>query len=281
MSAPRASESGNTRSAARHELVLTASIVIVLSRLVDGPAAWLVAVLLGGSLVASSPWLLGAANPRSIPVESTILPALAAVASLGAIRVIPGGVATLIAIAGAAFLIDRTLALEVRLHLRVSPPSADDRTLVLAYSVVTGFLAFVGVAALVEGGLVASTVGPAAGADSLVGLSEAGLLVLALADALVAGLLGFRLAVMRERNQRTAVLSGLTYAAVVAIAAGAIRAVALPSLLGPAIVTLVFFLWDGIHGSAPAQRRDPRWIWQTALLFVLGLAVVAWNLALR
>ena len=107
------------------------------------------------------------------------------------------------------------------------------------------------------------------------------LLLLALTEALVGGLLGFRLSVLRERNRRAALWSALTYAAVVAISAGAIRAVALPRLLGPAIVTLVFFLWDAIHGSPPAQRRDPRWIWQTALLGALGLAVIAWNVALR
>jgi hypothetical protein len=280
MSASHPNESMDTRSAARRELVLTASIVIVLSRLVDGPAVWLVAGLLGGAVVLSTLWLFGAGQPRSIPVESTILPGLAAVASLGALRAVPDGLGVLIAVAGAALLIDRTLALELHLHQSVAPPSGDDRTLVLAFSVVTGFLAFVGVAVLVQGGLVA----PASGTGSsptTAGLTEPSLVLLALADALVAGLLGFRLSLMRERNRRTAVLSGLTYAAVVAIAAGAIRAVDLPSLLGPAIVTLVFFLWDGIHGSPPAQRRDPRWLWQTALLAVLGLAVVAWNVALH
>jgi hypothetical protein len=280
MSASHPNESMDTRSAARRELVLTASIVIVLSRLVDGPAVWLVAGLLGGAVVLSTLWLFGAGQPRSIPVESTILPGLAAVASLGALRAVPDGLGVLIAVAGSALLIDRTLALELHLHQSVAPPSVDDRTLVLAFSVVTGFLAFVGVAVLVQGGLVA----PASGTGSsptTAGLTEPGLVLLALADALVAGLLGFRLSLMRERNRRTAVLSGLTYAAVVAIAAGAIRAVDLPSPLGPAIVTLVFFLWDGIHGSPPAQRRDPRWLWQTALLAVLGLAVVAWNVALH
>ena len=105
--------------------------------------------------------------------------------------------------------------------------------------------------------------------------------MLALADALVAGLLGFRVSVLRERNRRAALWSALTYAAVVAISAGAIRAVALPRLLAPALLALVFFLWDAVHGAPPAQRRDPRWIWQTALLTVLGLVVIAWNVALR
>ena len=280
MSALHPNESLDSRTAARRELVLTASIVIVLSRLVDGPAVWLVAGLLGGSVVLSTLWLFGAGQPRSIPIELAILPGLAAIASLGALRAVPDGLGVLVAVAGAAVLIDRTLALELHLHQRVAPPSVDDRTLVLALSIVTGFLAFVGVAVLVEGGLV-SAAGGTGSATTTASLTEPGLVVLALADALVAGLLGFRLSVMRERNRRTAVLSGLTYAAVVAIAAGAIRAVDLPSLLGPAIVTLVFFLWDGIHGSPPAQRRDPRWLWQTALLAVLGLAVVAWNVALR
>ncbi len=112
-------------------------------------------------------------------------------------------------------------------------------------------------------------------------LDEQALLLLALADALVAGLLGFRVSVLRERSLRDALWSAATYAAVVAIAAAAVRAVALPRLLGPALLALVFFVWDGVHGAPPTQRRDPRWIWQIALLVVLGAAVVAWNLALR
>jgi hypothetical protein len=263
----------DARTTERRELVLTSVVVIGLSRLLDGPLSWLVAGLLGASVVAGSLWVLGSGRPRTVPIEATILPALAAVASMGALRIVPNGLPILLALALAAVLVDRSLALELRLHQRSTPPGADDRSVVLAMSVLIGFLAFAGAAALVQGGLVEPS-GTAA-------LSEASLVVLALSEALVGGLLGFRLAVLRERNRRAALWSGLTYAAVVAISAGAIRAVALPRLLGPAIVTLVFFLWDGIHGSAPAQRRDPRWIWQTALLGVLGLAVVAWNVALR
>ena len=85
----------------------------------------------------------------------------------------------------------------------------------------------------------------------------------------------------RERTLSGALWSAATYAAVVAIAAASVRAVALPRLLAPALLALVFFVWDGVHGAPPAQRRDPRWIWQTVLLVALGVAVVAWNLALR
>ena len=51
--------------------------------------------------------------------------------------------------------------------------------------------------------------------------------------------------------------------------------------LGPALLTLAFYLWDAVQAATPARRRDARWIWQIVLLAVLGLAVVAWNLLLR
>jgi hypothetical protein len=269
----------DSRTTDRRELVLLAAIVIGLSRLLDGPLDWLVAGLLAASVVSGTLWFLGAGHPRSVAIESTILPALAALACVGVIRIVPDGLPILGAVALAALLVDGALALELRLFQRVSPASADDRTYVLALSVLVSFLAFIGSAALVQGGLVEPTTGSAGGPATT--LSESTLIVLAVTDALVGGLLGFRLSVLRERTRPGALWSAGTYAAVVAIAAGAIRAVALPRLLGPAIVTLVFFLWDAIHGSPPAQRRDPRWIWQTALLAVLGLAVIAWNVALR
>jgi hypothetical protein len=272
----------DTRTTDRRELVLLAATVIGLSRLLGGSLDWAVAALLAGSVVAGTLWFLGAGQPRGIPVEATVVPALAAVACVGVIRIVPDGLPVIVAVGLAALLLDRALALELHLHLRVSPPSVNDRTELLALSVLVSFLAsflaFIGVAALVQGGLVEPTT--AAGSPATP-LSESTLVVLAVADALVGGLLGFRLSVLRERSRRAAAWSAGTFAAVVAIAAGAIRAVSLPRLLGPAIVTLVFFLWDAIHGSPPAQRRDPRWIWQTALLGVLGLAVVAWNVALR
>jgi len=270
----------NSSIAGRRQLVLMASVVIGLSRLLDGPLDWVVAGLLGGSVVAGTLWLLGEGHPRGIALETSIMPALAAMACVGVIQIVPDGLPILVAVGLAAILVDRSLALEQHLFGRVSPASADDRSTLLGLSILVSFLAFIGAAALVQGGLVEPS-SAASGSGLATPLSESTLAVLALSDAIVGGLLGFRLSVLRERTRRAALWSAGTYAAVVAIAAGAIRAVALPRLLGPAIVTLVFFLWDAIHGSPPAQRRDPRWIWQTALLAAIGVAVVAWNVALR
>jgi len=106
-------------------------------------------------------------------------------------------------------------------------------------------------------------------------------LVLALGDALVALVLGYRVASVRYGSRRDAVRSALTYAIVVAVAAGAIRAMDVPRLVGPAALTLVFYLWDALHATAPARRREPRFLWEAILLAALAVVVVAWNLRLR
>ena len=52
-------------------------------------------------------------------------------------------------------------------------------------------------------------------------------------------------------------------------------------LVGPALLTLVFYLWDAFIGSAPARWRDPRWVARLGVLAALGIVVAAWNLLLR
>ena len=52
---------------------------------------------------------------------------------------------------------------------------------------------------------------------------------------------------------RDALWSALTYAAAIAIGAAALRAMAIPRLIGPALLTLAFYLWDAFIGTAPAS----------------------------
>ena len=87
-------------------------------------------------------------------------------------------------------------------------------------------------------------------------------LVLAAGDALVAGLLGYRAVALRVTSVREALGPALTYAAAIAIGAAAIRAMEIPRLVGPALLTLAFYLWDAFVGSVPMRRRDRRWISQ-------------------
>jgi len=52
-------------------------------------------------------------------------------------------------------------------------------------------------------------------------------------------------------------------------------------LVGPALLTLAFYLWDAFISTTPSRRRDRRWIGRVALLAGLGVIVTAWNLLLR
>jgi hypothetical protein len=273
-----------TFDAARRDLVLLAVVVVGLSRLLDGPLAWIVAAFLLGAVLLGTLAVLGTLDApdaeRGVPIESLILPAVAAAGCLGAIQLVPVGVWLLPALGATALLIDRTVVLEGRLVVSDVGLTEEERSSVLIALLVTGFIAFVGVGALVPGGL-AGAISPAGATGPVTPLRAADLLVLASADALIAGLLGYRAASLRMLNLRDALWSAATYAVAIAITAAALRAMALPRLVGPALLTLAFYLWDAIHGASPARRRDPSWIWQTAVLVVLGILVAGWNLMIR
>jgi hypothetical protein len=270
--------------AARRDLVLLAVVVVGLSRLLDGPLAWIVAAFLLGAVLLGTLAVLGTLDApdaeRGVPIESLILPAVAAAGCLGAIQLVPVGVWLLPALGATALLIDRAVVLEGRLVVSDVGLTEEERSSVLIALLVTGFIAFVGVGALVPGGL-AGAISPAGATGPVTPLRAADLLVLAAADALIAGLLGYRAASLRMLNLRDALWSAATYAVAIAITAAALRAMALPRLVGPALLTLAFYLWDAIHGASPARRRDPSWIWQTAVLVVLGILVAGWNLMIR
>jgi hypothetical protein len=269
--------------AARRDLTIAAVVVVGLSRLVEPPTVWYVAIFLLGAMllgtlqVLADETLRATGDGRGVPIESLILPAVAAVACVGAIRLVPFGLWLAPALLVTGLIVARCLALEARLVASDDELDEHGRTTVLVTTLLVAFLAFVGVAASVPGGLAQPGSGGAAGGP----LAEGDLLALAIADGVIAFLLGYRAAALRVRTMREAVLSALTYAAAIAIGAAAVRAMAIPRLLGPALLTLAFYLWDAVQAATPARRRDARWIWQIVLLAVLGLAVVAWNLLLR
>ena len=264
---------------ASRELVLAAAAAILVARFVDGPIAWAVGGCLLVAVAFGSLQVLGAvespAAAMGVPVESLVMPAVASFAVLGAIRLVPIGLLLVPALLVGAWIIARVLATEARILAAPTGASGADRTAILVWALVIGFLAFTGSAALIPGAL--PEPGPVAGPPPT-GPELAGL---AAADALVAFLLGYRAAALRSSNVRDVVWFGLTSAIVVAIAAIALRVMEIPRLLGPALLVLVFFLWDAVHGAPPSKRRDPRRVWETVLLVILGLLVVAWSARLR
>ncbi|HWP63118.1 MAG TPA: hypothetical protein VNO86_06585 [Candidatus Binatia bacterium] len=262
-------------TAGRRQLALALVVVGGLSVLVDPPVLWLVGALLAVAMGLGTLQILGERQARGVAVEALILPAVLAVATVGVVRLVPLGLALVPVLAVAAFGLDRLVVLEARIDASERGPSRDDRAAVLTLGLGLAFAAFVGVAGTVPGGLVSGPgeVPPIAGGDlvALVGL-----------DALVGAALGYRFAALREPSIRGALLAAATYAGVVAIAAGVLRLLALPRLVGPAVLTLVVFLWDAVHGDTLHARRpwrfwDVRRLVELLVLVVLGVLVVVLN----
>jgi hypothetical protein len=261
---------------ARRELVIVAVILVLITRLVERPDAFLVAGLLPVVMLLAGSAVLRTGELPGRPFESLLVPAVLTGGTAAAMHLVPPGLALVPVLLAFAFGLDRVLALELRLLTQATGTTDADRSRILAAAVVTAFIAFTGIAALVPGGL------PEPGAaDADAALTEGWLLVLALGDALVALVLGYRVASVRYGSSRDAIRSSVTYAIVIAVAAGALRAMDVPRLVGPAALAVVFYLWDAIHATAPARRREPRFLWETILLAVLAILVVAWNLGLR
>ncbi|MEX1172252.1 MAG: hypothetical protein WEG56_06535 [Chloroflexota bacterium] len=273
----------STERMARRDLTLVAVTVVGLSRLTEPPSVWFVAIFLLGAMLLGTLQVLGDEHARvdggglGVPIESLILPAVAAVVCVGAIRLVPFGLWLAPALVITWVIVARTLALEARILLSPEGLDADARTAVIVTTVVVAFIGFVGVAATVPGGL-AQPGGNGAAAGPL---PEGDLIALAAGDAVIALLLGYRAAALRVLTLRDALWSAATYAAAIAIGAAAVRAMELPRLVGPAVLTLAFYLWDAFHAASPTRRRDARWIWQIIVLLALGVIVVAWNLLLR
>ena len=270
-----------SRVLARRELVLVATVLVGMARVVDLADAFLLAALLPIVVLFAGSAVLAREDGLARPFESLLIPAVLTGGAGAAIHLVPAGLGLVPALAAFALAIDRVVLLEMRLLGQPTGASEADRSRVLLAAVVTAFIAFTGIAVLVPGALV-EPAGASAAADSAQrAITEGWLAVLALDDALVALVLGYRVAAFRFGTARDAARSALTYGIVIGIAAGAVRAIDLPRLVGPAALTLVFYLWDALHGSAPARRRDPRFIWETILLVALAAVVVAWNLRLR
>ena len=265
-------------TAARRELAVAVMLLVALSTFVPVADAFLVAGLLPLAVLVAGTAILGGDQTVSRPYEALLVPSILAGGAAAAIHLITPGLWLLVAIVLLALLLDRILALEIRILAQPADPDEADRSRVLLLAIVALFIAFTGIAALVPGGLVEPGGSVAQGATPL---SEGWLLVMAFDDALIALILGYRVAAFRYGAAGAAARSAVTYAIVVAAAAGAVRAMDLPRLVAPAILTLVFYLWDALHGTPSGRRRETRFLWETLLLALLVLVVVAWNLRLR
>lgn len=267
----------NARDLDTRELLLTTALLVGASRLAEPPLLWPLAVLV---LIATGIVTLQvlapvdpAAETAGVPVESLILPATVAVAAVGAVRLVPVGLLLLPALGAMAWLLDRTLRTEAAI---LASPRLEEATVsrsVMGWLLVVAFLGFLGAAATVPGGLP----DPTGALFAPTGIRLRNLAVLAGADALVAALLGYRAAALRGTRLREVAWSAVTCGLAVAIAAAALRAMALPRFLGPALLVIVFYLWDAIHAAVRTDRRDVRRTWEAILLAITAVVVIVWS----
>jgi hypothetical protein len=262
------------------DLAIAVGVVVGLARFAPDAFIWPIAAALLAGVFFGGLQVVAESDPASgssgVPIESLILPAGAALAALGAVRLVPVSVVLLPAVFLAGGLVGLALITELRLARASGPPSSADRTIVVVQVLLVGFLGFAGVATLVPGGL------PAPGQPvSPTGTDPIAVIAQAVGDAVIAFLLAYRTAALRTSNLRDVVWFGVTGSAVVAIAAVALRSIEIPRILGPALLVLVFFLWDAIHSGGPVRRRDPWRVWETAFLAVLAVVVIGWSIGLR
>ena len=267
------------------ELIIVGVALAAIGRLAEGPSLWVAALVAGLALGLGALEVLGAADPPpgvadlGVPIEALLVPAMTGLASVVGIHVVPVGLLLVPALVAVGSLVASSIAIERRILARPSGPTAADRTALLGLVMLVAFVAFTGIAAAIPGALVEP---PPTGVEAPVaGLPLEGLALLAALDGLVAGILGYRMAALEAPNLRRALAAALSYAAVIAIAAAALRAMALPRLVGPALLTLVLYLWTAYRSVPRGTRRDPRWIWEILLLAALGLLVVIWNLVVQ
>jgi hypothetical protein len=141
-------------------------------------------------------------------------------------------------------------------------------------AVALAFLAFVAVGGLVPGGL----------ALDRQALSTTRLAELVALNAAIAGVLGYRLAALTSpyRVDRIIRMVGIgQYAVPVAVAAAALRSLALPRLYVPALLTLVVYVVTVLRESPEPATRDERLLEELAVLGIAGLAIVLWGLLAR
>jgi hypothetical protein len=271
---------GDEGRSGRLELVVTLTGIVAVSAVVGGPWIWVVAALvLVGTILGTLQVLatLDGADPDlGVPLESLLVPSVAALGAVGVVRVVPLGLAIVPALALLGVLIDRAVAVETRIASNAQGPTEADRPRALAVILVVAFVAFVGIAAIVPNGLA----GTQPDGAPVPPLPIGDLVLLALADAVVAGLLGYRAAALRLSSARDAAWAAVTSAVVIALGAAAIRAMGIPRLIGPALLMVLLYLWDTVHAAPSSRRRDPRWIWETLALAALGIVVAVWNIRL-
>ncbi|MFI5253989.1 MAG: hypothetical protein ACHQ15_00815 [Candidatus Limnocylindrales bacterium] len=268
----------------RTERVRVANLTLLLiglaglTSLLSGAALWLGFLIVGAAAAFGAFQLLGDVDPRGVPIESLTTPVVAAMATAGLAHLSGANAAMVLVLAGGGLLLAATLVLETWLMGPADEMHARRERQLAPLVVLLAFLGFAGAAASVVAGL---AVPQHPGLGQTAAIDAGSMLLLAVADGAVAFLLGYRLAATRAPDLIEAAWAAGTFAVVVGVAATLLRALALPLLLGPAVLAGVFYLWSAYRAAPGGERRSASWLWEYLVLLAALVGAVAWNLLLR
>lgn len=242
----------------------------------DWRTQWFVAVVIGGAVAVGAFQVYGEKEPRGVPLESLVTPVLVAVAVYAAIPAAAWlGLHPALALAGAlaagAVLLRTAVDAELPFVRLGDLPLERDRRIVEGLLLGAAFLLFIGAAATLPGGW------PLPELDVPGEVLAETAVTLALADASIALLVGFRLTAMGGPAPAIGWASG-TYAVVVGAASILFRWLAVPGLMGPALLAVVLYLRTIVRARASAPDRSTRWPYEALMLVLAVVAVVAYQL---
>ena len=266
-----------TERARTANLAALLTALAAIASLLDGAPFWVGFMVVGAAGAFGTFHYLADLDPRGVPIESLTTPAVATAAVAAVAHLVGVDVVLLLVLGGGSLLIAVTLLLEARLLGPADEVRARRERQLVPLTVLLAFLGFTGVAGAVFAGMAA----PIPGSAEPAAIDQSGLVLLGLMDGAIAFLLGYRLAAERAPDLIEAAWAAGTFAVVTGVAAALVRAVALPRLLGPAILAGVFYLWSAYRAAPGAERRSAGWIWEYVVLAVALAGVVALNLLVR
>jgi hypothetical protein len=284
--AARRSDPADRRREARLLAVLTMALVTIASLPLMAPsvamdwrAQWLVGIFVAVGAAFGAFQLFGEEEPRGVPVESLITPGLVALAIYAAVPAavwlgVHPALALVVIVAAGLVLMRTALDAELPFVRLGGVTAAGDRRTVEALLLAAAFLCFIGVAATLPGGW------PLPELDHPGGPLVDSVVAIGVADAVIAFFVGYRLTALSGSVAAVGWASG-TYGVLVGAAAVLFRWLAIPGLMGPALLAVVLYLRSILRLRSAPPDRAVRWQLEAVVLGLVIVAVVAYQLLAR
>jgi hypothetical protein len=261
-------------------LVAAASLPLMApSATLDWRAQWIVGILVAGGAAFGAFQIFGEEEPRGVPIESLITPGLVALAIYAAVPAavwlgVHPAFALPAAVAVGVVLIRTALDAEVPFVRMGGVTAAGDRRTVEALLLGAAFLCFIGVAATLPGGWPLPELNHPG--DPLV----ESVVAMGFADAIIAFFVGYRLTALSAPIANVGWASG-TYGVLLGVAAVFFRWLAIPGLMGPALLAVVLYLRSIVRLRSAPPDRSVRWQLEAVVLSLVVVAVVVYQLLAR